>query len=299
MAKERIINTRFWNDGFVSHLDPIEKLLFIYFLTNEHTNISGIYELPLKIAAVETGIDPSMMEKIMPRLSPKVSYESGYVIIPNFVKHQHFDSGNVQVGIKRELSLIPSHILDKAEGYGYPLQGGPYTKPNLTKPIGSVSDETLTPSFEEYLEERGVTSDYEGDGEVSDLVYRENGKAISVKKLMAEFEKAHPTPSERPKKAPKTRDHFDFDTWLEELRTSTLKANNIIALIWKEKGYRFENYEQWKAQMGMDQVYAKKLVGYTGKQIAAAIQKCEEDSVKGGYDWKASTVLKKIAETMK
>ena len=45
--KQRYVNTRFWNDTYVSSLDPIEKLLFIYLLTNEHTNISGVYEPPL------------------------------------------------------------------------------------------------------------------------------------------------------------------------------------------------------------------------------------------------------------
>ena len=37
MAKTRIINTRFWIDDYTSNLDPIEKLLFLYFLTNTAT----------------------------------------------------------------------------------------------------------------------------------------------------------------------------------------------------------------------------------------------------------------------
>lgn len=133
MAKERIINTRFWNDGFISRLDPIEKLLFIYFLSNEHTNICGIYELPLKIVAIETGLDTSMLDKLIPRLSPKISYEDGWVIIPKFPKHQHCQSEKVLTGIRRELDLIPSHILTVAIGYGYPMDTLSYTKPNLTK----------------------------------------------------------------------------------------------------------------------------------------------------------------------
>lgn len=153
------------------------------------------------------------------------------------------------------------------------------------------------PSFEEYLETRPeVTSDYEGDGEVSELVYRVNGKVVSEKKLRGEFAKAHPAPSVRPKKAPRTRDSFDFDTWLTSLKNSSQKADKIVALIWKEKGYRFENYEQWRAQMGQDSKYVKDLVGYSGAQISAAIDRCRKESEKGGYDWKASTVAKKIAE---
>ena len=79
--KQRYINTRFWNDNYISELDPIEKLLFIYFLTNEHTNIAGIYEIPLKIIGIETGIDESMLKKILPRLEDKIRYIEGMVII--------------------------------------------------------------------------------------------------------------------------------------------------------------------------------------------------------------------------
>lgn len=159
MAKERIVNTRFWNDSFVSELDPLGKLLFIYFITNEHTNISGIYELPLKIAAVETGIDQTMFVKMMPVLEPKIIYKDGWVIIPNFQKHQHYESGNVHKGIQRELTLIPGHILDIWKGYTRGIQGVSYTKLNLTKPIGNdleVSDET---SFPKKVERKsGITT---------------------------------------------------------------------------------------------------------------------------------------------
>lgn len=121
MAKTRMLNTRFWNDNFVSSLDPIEKLLFVYFITNEHTNICGIYELPLKIAAIETGIDASMFDKIMPRLAPKVYYVDGWIILPNFPKHQASKMPKVQRGIEIALESIPTRIMEKAIPYGYPM----------------------------------------------------------------------------------------------------------------------------------------------------------------------------------
>ena len=65
MAKARYIHTKFWSDDWISRLDPVEKLLFIYLLTNERTNICGVYELPLKFMAVETGIEKDMVEKIL------------------------------------------------------------------------------------------------------------------------------------------------------------------------------------------------------------------------------------------
>lgn len=110
MAKTRMVNTRLWNDSFVSQLDPIEKLLFIYFITNEHTNISGIYELPLKIAALETGIDESMFKKVLNRLKPKIIYKNGWVAVPNFIKHQNIKNQKILAGISYELARAPEEL---------------------------------------------------------------------------------------------------------------------------------------------------------------------------------------------
>lgn len=136
MSKERMINTRVWSDNWVSELDPIEKLLFLYFLTNSYTNISGIYELPMKVAAVETGIDPSMFAKILPRLEPKVVYRQGWVIMPNFPRYQNLKSKDVVLGIQREFNSVPERIQREAMGggWGEGLGIAPDTKPNLTKP---------------------------------------------------------------------------------------------------------------------------------------------------------------------
>lgn len=130
MAKERMINTRIWSDTWVSNLDPIEKLLFVYFLTNTYTNISGIYELPMKVAAVETGIDPSMFEKILPHLEPKIIYKHGWVILPNFPKYQNTENPKIMAGIQRELGSVPKEIHTLSIAYGYPIALIPIPIPN-------------------------------------------------------------------------------------------------------------------------------------------------------------------------
>jgi hypothetical protein len=116
-----MINTRFWDDDYASNLDPIEKLLFLYFLTNTSTNICGIYEIPIKKIAVETGIDKEMVLKIIERFrkDSKIFYYNGWVGIKNFIKHQNQKSPQVQKGIESELNHISSDILHKMIGLGY------------------------------------------------------------------------------------------------------------------------------------------------------------------------------------
>ena len=112
MAKQRYINTKFWSDGYVVKLDIIERYLFLYFLTNEHTNIAGIYEVPLEVISRETGIDKEMIDKMMGRFSGKIYYVDGWVYVKNFARHQAVNE-SVKKGIEAAKKEIPAEILKK------------------------------------------------------------------------------------------------------------------------------------------------------------------------------------------
>ena len=143
MAKQRMINTRFWSDTYISELDPIEKLLFIYFLTNQYTNLSWIYELSLKHIALDTWIDKQeMLPKIIKRFSDtwKIYYIDWWIYIKNFQKYQNSENPKIKKWIDREISDVPSYILEKIKDidtlsipYPYPITLN-LTKLNLTKP---------------------------------------------------------------------------------------------------------------------------------------------------------------------
>lgn len=111
MSKKRYINTKFWSDSFIIELSPLERYLFLYFLTNEHTDICGIYELPIKIIERETGIEHNSLLKIIDRLKGKIYLVKNWVYIKNFSKHQACNP-KVDEGIKRSLADIPKEIKD-------------------------------------------------------------------------------------------------------------------------------------------------------------------------------------------
>ncbi len=114
MAKMRVVNTRFWIDDYISNLDPTEKLMFLYFLTNPMTDICGVYEIPLKVVAVETGIDINMVHKILLRFERdnKIFYENGWVAIKNFKKHQSLNP-KVLTGMEIGLTKAPKSLVDR------------------------------------------------------------------------------------------------------------------------------------------------------------------------------------------
>lgn len=118
MSKNRMVNTRFWSDNFiVDKLNALDRLLFLYLLTNQHTNIIGIYEIPLRTAAFETGIEKDDLEKMLIRLSPKVEYFDGWVYIRRFTDHQ-MNNPKIQIGMERAIQDLPEKVVRKLTSLG-------------------------------------------------------------------------------------------------------------------------------------------------------------------------------------
>lgn len=123
MSKNTFFNTRFWQDSFTSDLDPVEKLLFIYCITSPYLSLTGIYEIPLKFIAMETGLDKEMVIKILNRFEEKkkVLYREGWLCIVNYPKYQSFKGEKLEIALNREINAIPKDILDFFVGEGYPI----------------------------------------------------------------------------------------------------------------------------------------------------------------------------------
>jgi len=101
MSKLRSVSTAFWSDPFIEELSPSEKLLYLYLITNEKTNMLGIYESSFKKISFETGIPIKTIEEAFKRFETlsKVKYIKNYVIMVNFMKHQNFNTNMMKSAI--------------------------------------------------------------------------------------------------------------------------------------------------------------------------------------------------------
>jgi len=107
MAKLRSVSTAFWSDPFIEELTPSEKLLYIYFITNEKTNMLGIYELSIKKICFETGLNKETVQKSLEtfqRLN-KIKYSKNFIILINFIKHQNYNTNMKKAAIQTYLNL--------------------------------------------------------------------------------------------------------------------------------------------------------------------------------------------------
>mgnify|MGYP003967556755 FL=1 len=111
MSKQRVVNDSFWTDPYVEDLDPSEKLLFIYLLTNPLCNVAGIYEIKIKRIAYETGFDKEMVEKILGRFEKddKLMKKDDWLIVVNFAKNQA-NNPNILKGMQRIIGELPDKI---------------------------------------------------------------------------------------------------------------------------------------------------------------------------------------------
>ena len=138
MAKNRYINTKFWDDSYISDLGPNAKLLYLYFLTNALTNICGAYEISIKRIVFDTGIAEELIKGLLKRFAEdkKVLYVDGYIIIKNFIKHQK-QNPSIIAGIKAESGRLPANVMTACNKLS---QAGTYLNMNLNSNSNSNSN---------------------------------------------------------------------------------------------------------------------------------------------------------------
>ena len=112
MSKLRSLNTAFWSDTWVEELEPMQKLLFIYLVTNEKTNMLGIYEASVKKISFETGIVPLVVKTYLKDFekAEKVKYIDNRVILINYMKHQNYNT-NMKKSAIDTYNDLPSSLM--------------------------------------------------------------------------------------------------------------------------------------------------------------------------------------------
>jgi hypothetical protein len=126
MSKLRSVSTQFWSDPWIEDLTANEKLLYLYFITNEKTNMLGVYELSIKKISFETGLNKDVIEKALKGFETigKVKYIQNYVILLNFTKHQNYNT-NMKISAIDVYNNLPNSLKANNEviSKANPLEG--------------------------------------------------------------------------------------------------------------------------------------------------------------------------------
>lgn len=114
MDIRRSVTCSFWMDDWVEQLNPSQKLLFLYLLTNPSSNILGIYKISFQRMSFETGLDRGTIEKALKGFESvkKVFYYDGYIILANHLKHQSLNT-NMKVNVYNDYKELPNSLKDR------------------------------------------------------------------------------------------------------------------------------------------------------------------------------------------
>ncbi len=122
-----MVNTHFWSDPWVvDDLNPLDRYLFLYFLTNDKNNLAGVYEISLRTISNETGLEKEQVIKMLERLESRVIYKNGWIVLRKAIKHQNYTNSKIKVAILNALNEAPESVLqymDMPDALGFGLAG--------------------------------------------------------------------------------------------------------------------------------------------------------------------------------
>jgi len=110
----RIIYTELWQDDFFADLSPNEKLLFLYFLTNDSVNIIHVYRCNLARIKADTGIDTPIIVAAQAKFEQanKIFFKDGYVFLKNAHKFEKYEGEKNDVAKAKLFGRLSKPIID-------------------------------------------------------------------------------------------------------------------------------------------------------------------------------------------
>lgn len=170
--KLRSVNTKFWDDSFITELDSQQKLLFLYLLTNPLTNLLGIYEISIKRIKFDTGLNNETLQKGLKRFETlrKCFYIDGYIILTNFLKNQSLNPNMKKAVTKAWRGLhekLRNKIIDNNLIPFQTLPKGLLTLSNPSVTLRKDEDE----DEDEYKDENEIKNEYEPKNKYNNIIF--------------------------------------------------------------------------------------------------------------------------------
>lgn len=136
----------FWTDTkIIDDFSVMDKFVYLYLLTNPHTNLCGCYEISFRQMAYETGIDQSKVKETINRLKDKhdvirYSDKTKEVLLINFYRYNWTSSEKFRKPLLAEINSLKDAEFKR---YLSELADG---KDTVSIPYSYGSDTTVTVS---------------------------------------------------------------------------------------------------------------------------------------------------------
>jgi len=114
MDVRRSINTKIWADEWFENLTAVNKLIWLYLLTNQQTNMLGVYEISIRKIAFETCLTEDQVREAFSLFEEekKAFYYRNFVILSNWLKNQALNS-NMKMSALQTYDRLPNDLKSK------------------------------------------------------------------------------------------------------------------------------------------------------------------------------------------
>lgn len=109
VAKTADVLQAIWADPWFVALPPDAKLIFLWAITNEHSNLAGLYVVAEETIRHETKFSQARLTKALEMVHPKMGYvrESGVVCVPSRPKYARTKSPQIAKSIVTAVRECP------------------------------------------------------------------------------------------------------------------------------------------------------------------------------------------------
>lgn len=144
-AEYRSVHTEMWRaDDWFQTLPTDARLLWIYLFTNPSASVSGIYKLPIRTMANETGLDLTRVTELLAefREAKKAYYQDGIIWVRKMRDYQLPGKISAQLiaHLNKEIAKIPDGYLKREYLIAYGYRIDTYSKPVDTVSIPRATD---------------------------------------------------------------------------------------------------------------------------------------------------------------
>jgi len=211
MATHRYISTTFWDDAWIQGLDPEEKFIYLYLMTNPLTSISGVYKITDRRISFDTGHTEEKIKAVLEKFGKarKAIRMGEYVVLPSWPKHQSWETmPKIKQGIMNDLNMLKDDelMIVYSSGYKFPMGdllkkrkievnndtkkdtvSMPYVvNDSLSEPIHSLSEDT----------HRDPINSFDSNSLNINLEFIGNSNATSENDVVDNLGKKRPPPKE-------------------------------------------------------------------------------------------------------
>jgi hypothetical protein len=123
MATQRYVSTSFWDDRWIRSLNPADRYLYLYLMTNPLTTIAGIYRITIDRIAFDTGYDERTLRPMLQKFADSGKahhYDDEWMILPSWPSHQRIsERDKIRTGIDAMILSLPDDVYEILHTVGY------------------------------------------------------------------------------------------------------------------------------------------------------------------------------------